>query len=392
MSGVALAIAWLLVISGLLAACALFERAARVGPRPDRPELLPPRAPWGGGRLAPPAHSAGARALAAFSRIVRRRNAVADHRPGLRFVGRVGALLSLSLGLALIPFAGTWGGGVADPPLLLLDLPHGLALIILLLMLHASFRVTIGLSERNAWSRLGSVRLASRSIAAVALLALVLAPLAIGSGSLRLHDLALAQQLPVFPTGGLLGGLGEGLLGRLEGASIPAWNLFRQPITALLFAPAMALMLGSARVDDRTTGSVAAAGLGLDADPIDAYWSRLDARLSLVLASSLFVALFLGAGSIPLLDPSRLASGLTEHVGELLPKLLVTILQLGSFLAKSLLVVALTTRLQRLAAKARVDRSLRLVTRRLLPLAWANLLLVAALTLWLGGRTGGPFG
>ena len=316
---------------------------------------------------------------------MRRRQRVADHRPGLRFVGRFGALSCLAIGLALIPFAGSWGGGASGSALLLLDLPHGLAAIVLLLMLHASFRVTIGLSERNAWSRIGSARQASRAIAAVALMTLVLAPIAIGSGSLRLHDLALAQQLPIASLERTLGGGAPGVW-------IPAWNLFTQPLTALLFAPAMTLMLGSARIDDPVTGAIGTAGLGLDADPIDAYWSRLDARLSLILASALFVTLFLGGGSIPFVDLGGVAAALSGYAGEFLPTLLIAGLHLGSFLAKVLAVVAIAMRLKRSVAAARVDRSLRLVTRRLLPLAWANLLLVAALTLWLSARAEGGVG
>ncbi len=388
MSGIVLALVWLATISGALAACSLLERRARLGPRPDRPELMPPRALWGGGRVAPPGHSAVARALAAFARIVRRRRRVADHRPGLRFVGRMGALASLAIGLSLIPFAGSWGGKASGPAISLLDLPHGLAAIVLLLMLHSSFRVTIGLSERNAWSRIGSVRQASRAIAAVALMTLVLAPIAIGSGSLRLHDLAVAQQRPIASLGRALAMLDAGFVD----LSIPAWNLFTQPLTALLFVPAMTLMLGSARVDDPVTGAIGTAGLGLDADPIDAYWSRLDVRLSLVLASALFVTLFLGAGSIPFVDLGGVAAALSEYAGEFLPTLLIAALHLGSFLTKLVVVLAVAMRLKRLVAAARVDRSLRFVTRRLLPLAWANLLLVAALTLWLSERTEGGVG
>jgi NADH:ubiquinone oxidoreductase subunit H len=392
MSGVVLAIVWLATISLALAACSLFERRGRLGHRPDRPELMPPRALWGGGRVVPPGDSAAARALAAFARIVRRRRRVADHRPGLRFVGRVGALASLAIGLSLLPFAGTWGGDASDPGLLLLDLPHGLAAIVLLLLLHSSFRVTIGLAERNAWSRIGSVRQASRAIAAVALMTLVLAPIALGSDSLRLQDLAVAQQRPIASLAGVLEMLGGGLASGSVGVGIPAWNLFTQPLTALLFAPAMTLMLGSGRVDDPVTGAVGTAGLGLDADPIDAYWFRLDARLSLVLAAALFVTLFLGAGSIPFVDLGGLASALSFYAGEFLPRLLIAGLHLGSFIVKSLVVLVIAMRLKRVIAAARADRSLRLVTRRLLPLAWANLLLVAALTLWLSARTEGGVG
>jgi len=60
----------------------------------------------------------------------------------------------------------------------------------------------------------------------------------------------------------------------------------------------------------------------------------------------------------------------------------VTTMFLGSFVMKMLVVLAFSARLARIMASARDDRALRLATRRLMPLAWANLLLVAALSLW----------
>ncbi|MBJ19063.1 MAG: hypothetical protein GY910_09405 [bacterium] len=382
MSALTLMIAWLASVSVTLIGCALFERNARLVARPGRPELNPPRALWGGQPERPPAHAMSARALAGFARIVRRPLRVADHRPGLRLLGRLGTCFSLAFVLAMLPFFGTWGGGPMDAPLLLLDLRHGLSAIGFLLLLTSFARIAVGLSERNAWSRIGSAGQASRSIAALALLILVLAPLVVASGSLRLHDIVLGQQLPIAPIGWLLETFDGPFFQILRAWPIPAWNVFTQPLTAILFVPAMALLLGSPRIDDPTRGSLAAAGVGLDAAPMDLYWSRLDARLSFALAAGLFVTLFLGAGSIPFLEPEEFVSGLAPFLGEVLPKLMVLGLHLVTFLAKSLCVLAAVARLKRVAAVGRVDRALRLATRRLLPLAWANLLLVAASTLW----------
>jgi NADH:ubiquinone oxidoreductase subunit H len=373
---------WLGIVSTALVACAVLERSARLVPRPDRPELLPLRAFWGGALEAPPARTLTARGLAGFARIIRSQSVVSDHRPGLQLLGRLGACVSLAVGLAIVPFVGTWGGGPADAPLLLLDLQNGLAAIGFLLLMTSFCRVAVGLSERNAWSRLGSARQASRSLAAIGLLTLVLAPLAIGSGSLRLHEIVLGQQLSIAQLAWLLETLGGEFFENLRAWPLPAWNLFTQPLTAILFIPAMGLLLGAPQIADPTTGATLAAGLGIDADPIDAYWSKLEARLSLVLASALFVTLFLGAGSIPFFDPARLVLRLSPFVGETLPMLLVAGLHIGSFLAKCLLVLATTARMKRMAALARPDRSIRFATRRLIPLAWANLLLVAASTLW----------
>ena len=99
-------------------------------------------------------------------------------------------------------------------------------------------------------------------------------------------------------------------------------------------------------------------------------------------AAGLFVTLFLGAGSIPFLDPGVVRTRLAPYYGEAVPRLLVTTMFLGSFVMKMLLVLAFSTRLARIMASARDDRNLRLATRRLMPLARAHHLLVAALSLW----------
>ena len=383
-----LTIVWLGLVSAALIGCAVIERNSRLVARSDRPELAPPRAVWGNVEASPPSRALIARALAGFARLVRSQAQLVDQRPGLLLLGRLGVCLSLAIALAMVPFLGTWGGAAEDAPLVLLDLRSGLAAVGFVLLLTSFARVAIGSAERNAWSRIGSTRQVSRTIAALALLTLVFAPLAITAGSLRLHEIVLRQQLPIAPVVWLAASFDGRVADFFQAFPFPAWNVFTQPLTALLFIPAMTLLLGNPRVDDATTGATFVAGLGIDADPLDRYWSRLDGRLSLVLTAALFAALFLGAGSIPFFDPAALVVRLAPFAGETLPNLLVVGVFAVTFLVKTLLVIAVTTRLRRVIAVSRVDRALRIATRRLLPLAWANLLLVAASTLWLSGFFG----
>jgi NADH:ubiquinone oxidoreductase subunit H len=389
MSGALLALIWCAAVSTALAASAVFERRARVMARPDRLELIPPREVWGGARRNPPAYSLVARGLADFARMVRTESRIVDHRPGLKMLGRMGSVLCLATGLAMIPFAGTWGGGADDEALVPLDLDHGLAALGLLFVLTGLSRVALALSERSPWSRIAGARQASRAIAALALLILVLAPLAVDAGSLRLHEIVVDQQRPVAVLDWLLAGIESNFIQELRAWPWPAWNLFTQPLTALLFIPALSLLLASPRADDPATGSIALAGLGLDADPVDLYWMKLDTRLSTVLGAALFVTLFLGAGSIPFTNSSALIALLSPFVGDALPTILLAAAHVGTFLAKWLLVLGLAARMKRVAASARDDRALRLATRRLLPLAWANLLLVTGATLWFDTQSGG---
>ncbi len=381
MSALLLSLAWLgVALLGLVWLAAL-ERRGRLATRLARPLLVPPRALWGGGPLHPPSRALTARALAGLARLARARTRVEDHRLMLRTAARVLGALVLAIGLALLPVVSTWGGA-AGPVLVLLDLEHGLAAIVLVLAFQAFSRTIQGLSERSPWSRLGAARQSSRAIASVALLAIVLAPIALDAGSLRLHAIAVDQARPFDLLIHAVASLDAGWGVALARLSPPAWNLFVQPITALLFLPAMMLWTASPRVDDPVTGSVDVVGAGLDADPQDLYWTRLEARASSVLAAGLFVTLFLGAGGIPFFDPHAFVARLSPFFGEGVPAALVTLLGLGSFVAKLLVALAISNGLARSLARARDDRSLQLAMRRLMPLAWANLMLVAALTLW----------
>jgi len=387
MLGVGLAIAWFAVISLALVAAAAVERRARMAPGSDRPELAPRRALWGGGPLHPPGRHMLVRALASGSRIVRARTRVADRSEGLRFAARGVACIALASALSLVPFAGSVGGRPDGAPLVVVDLEHGLVALILFVLLAAMAQVAIGLAEAGLFARLACLRITGRVLALVGTLAIVLAPLALTSGSLRLHAIVLDQQGTIAPLALLAGLFEDGAaapLGPILEARIwPAWHLFRQPITALLFVPVLGLLLRRPLSLDPIGGGTRLAAFGHDDDPGELYWARIEERLAGVLGAALLVALFLGAGAIPFLPTDRIIAPLVPFFGEGLPAILGCAVETGVFFAKLVLVLVLFARSARSMAALRDDQWIRLVTRRILPLAWANLLLVFATTLLL---------
>lgn len=398
MLGVFLAFAWFGVISAALLACASIERRQRVPVHRDRPELAPRPALWGGGLEAPPAHHMLARALAGAARIVRARTVVAERGRGLRFAARVVACVALASALALVPFAGSLGGAPGGVPLVVVDLHHGLVALVLFVVLAAMAQVAVGLSESSPFARLACVRLAGRVLALAGTLAIVLAPIALASGSLRLHAIVADQQGSFAPFAMLAvwlasadSGSGSGsavtLLQRMHG---PAWHVFRQPLTALLFVLVLGLLTRRPLAVDPIGGSVRLSAFGHDDDPAELYWARSEERLAAVLCAALFVALFLGAGSIPYLPTARLVGPLVPFFGEGLPAILGGAVEIGIFFVKLTLTLAGMARVSRRMVSLRDDQWIRIVTRRILPLGWANLLLVAGSVLMLdAARRGG---
>jgi len=384
MLGIGLAVAWFAVISLALVGAAAIERRHRVPPLHDRPELAPRRALWGGGLLVPPSHSMLVRSLASGARIVRARTRVADRREGLRFAARAVACIALASALSLVPFAGSVGGKAGGAPLVVVDLEHGLAAIVLVVLLAALAQVAGGLAEGNVFARLACVRIAGRVLGLAGTLAIVLAPLALASGSLRLHAIVLDQQGGAAPLALVSALLGEGAtlpLGSLVEARFwPAWHVFRQPLTALLFIPVFGLLSRRPLALDPLGGGVRLSAFGHDDDPGALYFARIEERLALVLFAALFVALFLGAGAIPFVPTAAVVAPLVPFFGEGLPAIAAGAIEMSVFLAKLVLVLALVARSARSMAALREDQWIRLATRRLLPLAWANLLLVFAAT------------
>ncbi len=377
-----MALLWLGLVSLAAAIDASSERRSRLAAQRRRPDLQPPRREWGSDLDRPPADQAWARILARWARSLRSVPRVATVSRGLRGAGRIGSLGAVASALTLVPFAGTWGGAPDGRPIVVLDLEDGLLALVFLMLLAGLSQVAIGLSERRFWSRLGAVRMAGRTLASLAFLVLVMAALVLDTGSLRLTDAVAAQRGVFAPWASVPG---------LDGLWLPGWLLLRQPLTALLFVPALALVLRRPLARDGRAASVGVAGLGLDDGPREERAARLEARLATVLGAALFVALFLGAGEIPYLDSQRIVASLEPFAGQWLPALAGVALGSAVFLLKTVLVLAVAARLRAATALPRDDQMLAMTMRRLVPLAWANLLLLAALG-GLGGRLGGPGG
>ncbi|MBW2501195.1 MAG: NADH-quinone oxidoreductase subunit H [Deltaproteobacteria bacterium] len=393
-----IALLWLSLIIGAVGAHGWVERRARLARVAHRGDLLPPRRAWGGEPDRPPASWVAVRMLATGARIVRSQTRVVGRSASLRRLSRLASLLALASAFALLPFAGTWGGAPEARALVVLDLESGLLALVFLAFLFGLAQVLLGLSDRSEWSRIASVRVAGRGLVGLALLVLVLAALTVETGSLRIHDLVLAQResfAPALWLARLAVGLGlapdtSESLQRLGALQLPAWLILRQPLTAILFVPAAAMCLRGAPALDTRVGSFGVTGVGLDDDPLEQQQDRLHARLSGVLGAALFVVFFLGAGSIPGLAPERVVTALEPFVGRVIPSLGMVLAESSAFFAKLVLVVALASRIRSASAALRGDQWMQETLRRLVPLAWANLLLLAALwqlgLRWEGGN------
>jgi NADH:ubiquinone oxidoreductase subunit H len=388
MISAALAVVSFAVVMIALYGVALIERNSRLIGVAHRRDIQPPMSDWGTERRQAPGYYAAARGLASAARLVRARTVVEDASASLRRASRALSLLATASALSIVPFAGTWGGVGTGRPMVAIDLEYGLGVLAFLILLSGLSQAATGLAERSLWSRLGALRIAGQSLIGVALLLLVLAPLVLATSSLRPHDIVAFQQGTFAP----LDFLGDRFMGislsGLDAFRLPNWFILRQPLTAILILPTLGLLLQRHSVYDTISNTSGMSGFGLDSDPSDLYWMGIESRLSSVLAAALFVSLFLGAGAIPFFEPTAILDKAQSLLGAGVPSALFFVFEAGVFATKVIVVLALASLLRRATGRARTDQSLHAMTRRLIPLAWANLLLLSALSL-LSSTNGG---
>ena len=398
---VAVALVWSAVLWIGTLGTASIARSRRLGHAYGRPEMRAPRHFWGGLAKRPAGDFGALRALARASRLARGRTEVEERSRRLARASRSLSLVSTLTALSLLPFAvipqvgpdaSSARAATAGEAIAVLDLDYGLGLLAVLMLISCVSSTAAGLAERGTWARLAALRVATESLIGVALFFLLLAPIVLESDSLRLSEIVASQQRTFSPFSWIAYSVSSVASLGLDALRLPGWFAFRQPLTAILMVPTLYTLTRRPLAYHEIGNTVSASGLGFDADSSEVYWTRLDARFNQVLAAALFVGLFLGAGDIPYLDLSHVVAWMEPRVGATIPLVLVFGIEVGVFLAKLLLVLWGAALIRQATGRSRPDQSLRLLTRRLVPLAWANFLLIAAIELLELSTTGGSAG
>jgi NADH-quinone oxidoreductase subunit H len=161
------------------------------------------------------------------------------------------------------------------------------------------------------------------------------------------------------------------------GDLIPKWGLITQPLAFLMFFTAMLAEMKRLPFDAPEGESEIIAGYFLEYSGMR--WSAfmLAEYVAIVGASALTVTLFLGGYHVPWLH----ADGF-QLFGYLLPlpTAIVTLLQVGAFVVKTVLFCWLVIIIRWTVPRFRFDQIMELGWKRMLPLALANLIVTA---LWL---------
>jgi NADH-quinone oxidoreductase subunit H len=288
---------------------------------------------------------------------------------------------------AAIPWSGRYVFGDGSFSLILADVEMGVLFIFALLALSALVTVWAGM-KGGIRSRVGTFRLAARSLSGELALLLALLPMLMIYGSLRLGDMVAWQDTSFSPLGAWnLLAQGSGSLSGLN-LGLPAWGVLLNPLAFILVLTAASLRLGLAPFDaERGEAELEAGPRGAFSGPGLGFLA-LAARLELLLVAALVTLIFFGGWAIPWLPQATLVAVLAEFIGAWLANAICLGLHLAVFLLKLSGVVFLELLIRSALPRFDHARTMDLCWKILMPAAVVDIVFTAAVLFQLGGAPG----
>ncbi len=157
----------------------------------------------------------------------------------MHLIAPVIAAVPAIIAYAVIPFGGVYSFGDTTINLVVADLDWGLLYIFATGSVATYGTVIAGWSSNNNWSLLGGLRASAQMISYEVTMGLSIVGVFIVFQTLRLTDMALAQDTTFRLFGFLEVLFGFAIPGWLDWLRLPAWGIFYQPLAFLMFFTAI---------------------------------------------------------------------------------------------------------------------------------------------------------
>ena len=262
---------------------------------------------------------------------------------------------------ASIPFGDTLRVAGREVPLQALTFNVGILYVFAMLSLGVYGVMMAGWSSANNYALLGGQRAAALMITAEVAIGASIVGVVMVYGSLNMMDIVRAQ-------GALLGGW------------LPKWGIVTQPLAFVLFLTAG--IAATKRIPfDMPEGESEIIGYFVEYSGMKFGLFVMADFLETVVISGMTVSLFLGGWQIPYLEPAGFVFPWDATVA--LPGLAVSLLQVGAFVLKVVVMIWFLMLIRWTLPRFRYDQAMRLGWLGLFPLSIANIVLTgAALLLW----------
>jgi NADH-quinone oxidoreductase subunit H len=296
------------------------------------------------------------------------------------------AAIPAIIAFAVIPYGGVYVFGGHTVSLVAADIDWGVLYLFAVMSVATFGSVLAGWSSNSNWALLGGMRTTAQMISYEVTVGLALVPLIMIFGTLRLTDMAVAQDttLQAF---GFLNVIGIELPPVLAGVKIPAWGIVLNPLAFVLFLTCMMAENKRPPFDLPEAESELVAGYFTEYSGMRFGLFYMSEFIQVVVIAGLVTAVFLGGWSIPWLSQEQIIGFIGSFLGVGFATFVCLLLHVGAFFAKTVAMIWLQMLVRWSLPRFRYDQVMDLCWKVILPLSLANIFMTAFALLALDGST-----
>jgi NADH-quinone oxidoreductase subunit H len=282
------------------------------------------------------------------------------------------------IAFAVIPYGGVYELGGTRVSLVAADIDWGVLYVLAIGSLATYGAVLAGWSSHSNWSLLGGVRTTAQMISYEVTMGLSLVGIFMVFGTLKLSDMAVAQDstFRVFGFLDLLPWLGDSTAW-LSALHLPRWGIFLQPLAFLMFLTCIMAENKRPPFDLPEAESELVAGYMTEYSGMRFGLFYMSEFVSVVVIAGLCTSLFLGGWSIPYLPQQTIIDGVASFFGTGFATVLCMLLHVLAFFAKVAAMIWLQMLIRWSFPRFRYDQVMDLCWKVILPLSLVNVFATA---------------
>jgi len=303
----------------------------------------------------------------------------------LHMLAPVIAAVPAMIGYGVIPFGGVYLFGETTISLVVADPDWGMLYIFAIASIATYGTVIAGWASNNNWSLLGSLRASAQMISYEVTMGLSLVGIFMVFQTLKLTDMAIAQDTTLRVFGFL-----EVLFGVswpwLDWVRLPAWGIVYQPLAFVLFLACIMAENKRPPFDLPEGESEIVAGYHLEYSGMRFGLFFMSEFIQIIVIAGLVTTLFLGGWSIPYFSQQTIIDFIAPAFGTGFATVCCMALHFASFMAKVVVMIWLQMQLRWTLPRFRYDQVMDLCWKIMLPLSLANILVTGLVMLIAGGK------
>jgi len=303
----------------------------------------------------------------------------------MHLIAPVIAAVPAIISYGVIPFGGVYEFGDQTISLVVADPDWGMLYIFAIASIATYGTVIAGWSSNNNWSMLGGLRASAQMISYEVTMGLSLVGVFMVFQTLRLPEMAIAQDTTMRVFGFLDVLFGIQMPAFLDWVRIPAWGIFYQPLAFIMFLTAIMAENKRPPFDLPEGESEIVAGYHTEYSGMRFGLFFMSEFIQVVVIAGLVTTLFLGGWSVPFLSQQAIIEGVGSVFGTGFATGLCVIVHFVTFLLKVIVMIWVQMTLRWTLPRFRYDQVMDLCWKILLPLSIANILITGAVILLVQG-------